>query len=103
MDTLFREFVLAGKDVSHFVGAYDVSPEQHLEVQTTIQQYVDNAISKTINIKKDYPQEKLSELLLDHIGEIKGTTVYREGCKGKEILTPLDHKLPKEQLLKLAK
>ena len=103
MDTLFREFIIAGKDTSHFVGAYDVSPEQHLEVQTTIQQYVDNAISKTINIRKDYPQEKLSALLLDHIGEIKGTTVYREGCKGKEILTPCDHTLPTEQLLKLAK
>lgn len=103
MDGLFREFILAGKDTSHFVGAYDVTPEQHLEVQTTIQQYVDNAISKTINIRKDYPQKKLSDLLLAHIDEIKGTTVYREGCKGKEILTPCDHKLPKDQLLKMAK
>lgn len=103
MDSLFRAFVLEGKDTSHFVGAYDVTPEQHLEVQTTIQQYVDNAISKTINIRKDYPQKKLSKLLLDHIDEIKGTTVYREGCKGKEILTPCDHKLSKEQLLRAAK
>jgi len=102
-DTLFKEFVLAGKDVGHFNGAYDVSPSQHLEVQNTVQQYIDNSISKTINIAHDYPQAKLSSLLLDHIEEIKGTTVYRSGCKGKEILTPCEYKMPKDSLLKLLK
>ena len=100
-DSLFKDFVEQGKDVSHFIGAYEVSPSQHLEVQNTVQQYIDNSISKTINIANDYPKEKLSALLLDHIEEIKGTTVYRAGSKGKEILTPCDYKMPKEKLLKL--
>lgn len=102
-DPLFKDFVLQGKDVSHFIGAYEVSPSQHLEVQNTVQQYIDNSISKTINIANDYPKEKLSVLLLDHIEEIKGTTVYRGGSKGKEILTPCEYKMPKEQLLALLK
>lgn len=101
-DRLFKDFVLQGKDVSHFIGATEVLPEQHLEVQSTVQQYIDNSISKTINIEKDFPKEKLGALLLDHISDIKGTTVYRRGSKSKEILTPCEYKLPKEQLLKSA-
>jgi ribonucleoside-diphosphate reductase alpha chain len=100
-DTLFKDFVEQGKDVSHFIGAYEVSPSQHLEVQNTVQQYIDNSISKTINIANDYPKGKLSSLLLDHIEEIKGTTVYRAGSKGKEILTPCEYKMSQDKLLKL--
>ncbi len=102
MDTLFKQFIMNGDDVRHFVGAYDIPPEKHMEVQVTAQQYVDNSISKTINIKKDFPVDKLSKILLDHIQEVKGVTVYREGSKGEEILTPCDYKLPKEKLRKLA-
>jgi ribonucleoside-diphosphate reductase alpha chain len=101
-DSLFREFVVAGKDVSHFIGAYDVSPEHHLEVQSTIQQYVDNAISKTINISRDYDKNELGVLLLDYIEDLKGTTVYREGCKGEEVLTPMPYNFPLEELQRMA-
>jgi len=102
-DTLFKDFVVKGKDVSHFIGATEVSPKHHIEVQSTVQQYVDNSISKTINIEKDYPIGKLSYLLLDNIDDIKGTTIYRRGSRKSEILTPCEYKLPNEQLLKLLK
>jgi ribonucleoside-diphosphate reductase alpha chain len=102
MDALFKEFVLNGQDTKHFIGAYDISPEKHMEVQVTAQQYVDNSISKTINLKKDFPAEKLSKILLDHIQEVKGVTIYREGSKGEEILIPCDYKLSKDKLRKLA-
>jgi ribonucleoside-diphosphate reductase alpha chain len=36
-----------------FVDARSVAPEVHLQMQATIQRYVDNAISKTINIPED--------------------------------------------------
>jgi len=102
VDPLFLEFVKNGRDTSHFVGAYDIHPSQHMEVQTTCQQYVDNSISKTINMEKSFPVEELSDLLLEHIPEIKGTTLYREGCKGLEILTKVDHtKMSREDILKL--
>lgn len=102
VDNLFREFVREGKDVSHFVGAYQISPHKHMEVQTTCQKYVDNSISKTINMRKDFPKKELSELLLEYLPEIKGTTLYREGCKGTEILTPVDHtKMTKEEILNI--
>jgi ribonucleoside-diphosphate reductase alpha chain len=99
---LCREFVREGKDTSHFIGAYQISPWEHMEVQTTCQKYVDNSISKTINMRKDFPKEELSELLLEHLPEIKGTTLYREGSKGMEILVPVDHsKMRGEEILKI--
>lgn len=100
-DSLFREFVKQGRDVSHFIGSTEVSPEQHLEVQSTVQQYVDNSISKTINIECDYSKQQLGSLLLDHINDIKGTTVYRRGSRQNEILTPCEYKMPVEQLAKM--
>jgi ribonucleoside-diphosphate reductase alpha chain len=103
VDRLFLQYIKEDKDTSHFVGAYDITPEEHMMVQATCQKYVDNSISKTINMRKDYPKEKLSELLLEHLPHIKGTTLYREGCKGMEIYTPVDHtKLSKEEIINIA-
>jgi ribonucleoside-diphosphate reductase alpha chain len=92
-----------GMDTSHFIGAYDIDPFEHMQVQATCQKYVCNSISKTINMNADYPVEKLNELLLEYGPMIKGTTLYREGCKGVEILTPVDHtKMSREEILKIA-
>lgn len=91
-DPLYGQFKSQKKDTSHFIGAYEVSPEQHIEVQATVQQYVDSAISKTILIAKNYPAKKLGEVLLKHIGDIKGTTIYREGSRGEEVLIPMSYK-----------
>jgi len=37
-----------------FVDAHDLAPEVHLQMQAAIQPYVDNAISKTINIPEEF-------------------------------------------------
>jgi ribonucleoside-diphosphate reductase alpha chain len=37
-----------------FVDAHQLAPEQHLAMQAAMQPFVDNAISKTINIPVDY-------------------------------------------------
>jgi ribonucleoside-diphosphate reductase alpha chain len=103
VDPLFKSFVEEGMDTSHFIGAYDIDPFEHMQVQATCQKYVCNSISKTINMNADYPVEKLNELLLEYGPMIKGTTLYREGCKGVEILTPVDHtKMSREEILKIA-
>jgi len=102
MDELFKQFVMGSKDVNHFIGAYDIAPEKHMEIQAVAQQFMDNAISKTISIRNDYPVDKLSKILLDHIQDVKGVTIYREGSKGEEILVPCDYKMSKDKLKKLA-
>lgn len=79
---LFARFMREGKDVSHFVGSHDLGMRDHLEVQKIVQNHVDNAVSKTINMPNDYPIEEMSKLWLEYLPHLKGTTFYREGTRG---------------------
>jgi ribonucleoside-diphosphate reductase alpha chain len=79
---LFAQFMKEGKDISHFVGAHDLTMRDHLEVQKIVQRHIDNAVSKTINMAHDYPIEEMSELWLEYLPYLKGTTFYREGTRG---------------------
>lgn len=79
---LFKKFMDEGKSVEHFVGSRDLSVRNHLEVQKIIQKYVDNAVSKTINIPQDYPIEDMEALWLEYLPHLKGTTFYRENTRG---------------------
>jgi ribonucleoside-diphosphate reductase alpha chain len=78
-----QEFQLYG-DLAE--GAYDIHPRDHFEMQRLIQKHVDNSISKTINLPKDFPVEELGELWLEYLPDLKGTTFYREGSRGQEPL-----------------
>lgn len=75
-------------------GAYDVSVRGHFEVQKTCQYHIDNAVSKTINLRKDFPVEELSDLWLEYLPYMKGSTFYREGSKKDE---PLEY-IPLEEI-----
>tara|TARA_R100001244_G_scaffold100921_3_gene75237 strand:+ start:164 stop:1072 length:909 start_codon:yes stop_codon:yes gene_type:complete len=86
VDPLFKEWYEAGKSVDHFVGAYDVAPEDHIRVQATIQKYMDSCISKTINLPEGTEPEDFSQAALDYAPYLKGLTVYRAGSKGNEPL-----------------
>lgn len=79
---LFEQFMAEGKSVDHFIGSHDLNPEQHMEVQKIVQRYVDNAVSKTINLAHDYPIEEMSRLWLEYLPDLKGTTFYRENTRG---------------------
>lgn len=89
-DALFAEWYHSGKDLSNFVGAYDISVKEHLSVQATIQRYIDSAISKTTNLPKDFPVEELSDIILEYAQYVKGFTIYRAGSKGDEPLESVD-------------
>jgi len=67
-------------------GAYDLTPRDHFEVQAIVQQHIDNAVSKTINLPRDFPEADLSEVWLDFLPAIKGSTLYREGSRDNEPL-----------------
>jgi ribonucleoside-diphosphate reductase alpha chain len=79
---LFEEFMKQGKDVSHFVGSHELTVQNHMELQAIVQKWVDNAVSKTINMANDYPMEDMEKLWLDYLPKLKGTTFYREGTRG---------------------
>jgi ribonucleoside-diphosphate reductase alpha chain len=86
VDPLFQEYYDEGKSLNPFVGAYDVSPDDHIKVQATIQKYIDSCISKTINLPAEATPESFSQAALDYAPYLKGLTVYRAGSKGNEPL-----------------
>jgi ribonucleoside-diphosphate reductase alpha chain len=86
---LLKEFTDDGKDVSHFQGAFDLRLRDHFEMQRTCQRHLDNACSKTINLPQGTSREELSELFMEFFPELKGVTVYPEGSREDQPLTPM--------------
>ena len=89
VDPLFKEWYDGKKNLENFVGAYDVSPEDHIKVQATIQKYMDNCLSKTTNLPAETSPEEFSQAALDYAPYLKGLTVYRAGAKEGEPLAAI--------------
>lgn len=79
---LFSKFLEDNRDVAHFAGSRDLSVREHLEVQKIVQHHIDSAVSKTINVPYDYPMEDISNVWLEYLPFLKGTTFYRENTRG---------------------
>jgi len=62
----------------YFVAAHDLAPQDHLAMQATMQPFVDNAISKTINVPEDYgfPAFRAIYSQAYQLG-LKGCTTFR--------------------------
>jgi ribonucleoside-diphosphate reductase alpha chain len=88
VDKMFGSAVKDGK-WDHIIGSYDVTPEEHMAVQAAVQDYVDQAISKTINVPKDFTHEQLMDLIMNYSDRLKGLTVYREGSRDNEPLSAI--------------
>lgn len=68
--------------------AQSLSPQDHLQIQAAVQPYIDNAISKTINIPVNFPFEKLSEVYTQAFAlGLKGCTVFRPNPTTGSVLT----------------
>ena len=74
-----------------WVDTFKLTPHQHLQMQAAVQPYIDNAISKTINLPADFPFAELSEIYTEAYQlELKGCTVFRPNAITGSILTPLE-------------
>jgi ribonucleoside-diphosphate reductase alpha chain len=63
---------------AEFVDAQELPPLAHLDMQAALQPYVDNAISKTINVPADYDRDAFRELYrLAYDKGLKGCTTFR--------------------------
>jgi ribonucleoside-diphosphate reductase alpha chain len=73
---------------SAFVEARQLDPLAHLAMQAALQPYVDNAISKTINVAADIPFERFADLYRQaHALGLKGCTVFRPNAVTGAILS----------------
>src|SRR5699024_3302431 len=71
-----------------FVSAMELSPEEHVDVQTTIQRWVDSSISKTVNAPKGYTVSQVASIYERlYKGHAKGGTVYVDGSRDSQVLT----------------
>jgi ribonucleoside-diphosphate reductase alpha chain len=61
-----------------FVTAAEISPYRHLDMQAALQPWVDNAISKTVNVPTDYAFEQFQDIYqYAYENGLKGCTTYR--------------------------
>lgn len=71
-----------------FVSAMELKPEEHVDVQTTIQRWVDSSISKTVNAPKGYTVSEVAKIYERLFkGGAKGGTVYVDGSRDTQVLT----------------
>jgi ribonucleoside-diphosphate reductase alpha chain len=71
-----------------FVSAMELAPEEHVDVQCVIQNWVDSSISKTVNAPKGYSVEEVEQVYMRlYKGGAKGGTVYVDGSRDSQVLT----------------
>jgi len=70
-----------------YITSPDISPEDHVLMQSTFQKHVDSGISKTINFaNKASVDDVKNAYMLAWDMKCKGITVYRAGSREKEVL-----------------
>ncbi len=70
-----------------FPTSMDFDVWYHLAHQIAAQLYVDQAISKTINLPRDAPKDTVyTAYLAAWLGGLKGVTVYRDESKGVQVI-----------------
>ncbi len=70
-----------------FVVSSDILPEEHVAMQAALQAFVDNSLSKTVNLPAGSTEEDVAKVYMQSwkLG-CKGTTVYVTGSRDKVVL-----------------
>jgi len=70
-----------------YVTAQEIKPEWHVRQQAAWQKYVDNSISKTVNMPNEATHAEIAEAYMSAYDTgCKGITVFRDGCKSEQVL-----------------
>jgi ribonucleoside-diphosphate reductase alpha chain len=86
-----------GIDPDSLETAYTLSldPGRRLAFQAWVQTYVDHGISSTLNLpswdSQMYSVEDFGEILMEHLPNVRGVTVYPDGARGGQPLTVVSY------------
>jgi ribonucleoside-diphosphate reductase alpha chain len=70
-----------------FVTAHEIEPYWHVRMQAAFQSACDNGVSKTVNFPSHASCDDIREAFrLAHSLGCKGITVFRDGCRGSQVL-----------------
>lgn len=70
-----------------FVCADDVSWEEHLRVMYAFQKFIDNSVSKTINLPFEATVDTVQSIYREALWyNLKGITIYRDRCRETQVL-----------------
>lgn len=85
--TLHGHWAYGDAWLKEFVTAHDISPDWHIQMQAAFQNGVDSAISKTVNLPNDATRADVARayMLAYELG-CQGITIFRDGCKGEQVL-----------------
>lgn len=105
--TAKRLIEINGVDPEKIEDAYDLAEnvEKRLEFQSWVQQYVDHSISSTINLpawgsatNNDSTVQAFGDLLINYLPKMRGITVYPDGARGGQPLTPVRYQTAMKHL-----
>ncbi|MEW6182042.1 MAG: adenosylcobalamin-dependent ribonucleoside-diphosphate reductase [Bacillota bacterium] len=81
---------LTEEEQAVFITAHEISPAWHLRMQAAFQKYVDNAVSKTVNLPQQATEAEVSDIFKRAYAlGLKGLTIYRTGSRNDQPLASL--------------
>lgn len=96
VDATAQRLIDQGVDPNTLETAYDLAkdPARRLAFQGWVQKYVDHGISSTLNLpsveKQNFNVMEFGDILMEHLPNVRGVTVYPDGARGGQPLNVVD-------------
>jgi ribonucleoside-diphosphate reductase alpha chain len=82
LDQLAQKYNIPADVVNIFKTTHEISPMDHVEIQSAFQEYVDSAVSKTINLPNTATWQEIAKVYQKAYEKgCKGITIFRDGSK----------------------
>jgi len=70
------------KEKLNYVESHEVSWQDRLAIQAVVQRYTDSAVSSTVNLPNTATVDEIMGIYMSAwMGNLKGVTIFRDGCK----------------------